>query len=339
MTYKDADHLLVPPLRATVDRRQLLKQLGMVAGLAVAAPVIGRLGSFRRSLQRLELARPALGTWVRVVVQHEDPAIANRAAESAFQAIARVDAQMSIHRADSQLVAVNAAAGENAVRVDHAVFEVVTLACDGARRTADVYDPTVLPLMRLYGFYDSGRNRFPSDRQIADTLDHMGHRHVLLDAGAESIGLNQSGVGLDLGSIGKGWALDRAVDAIRAEGVLSALVDVGGNCYALGVPEPNARGWSVGIVHPVTGKIDRMLMLNDMAVGTSGNSEQYHMLGQVRVGHLFDARRGRPSDGHLSSSVLARTGVESDMLSTISFLLGPDRFRGFPGAVESYFIG
>jgi thiamine biosynthesis lipoprotein len=320
-----------------VDRRRFLAQLGLLAGAGAFAPFVH--ASLPRKVQRIEVGRPALGTWVRVVVQDGDAGRAERAAERAFEAIRVVDGQMSIHRPDSQLARVNAAAGRGTVPADPAVLEVVERACETARRTGDVYDPTVLPLMRLYGFYDSGRSRYPSDREIARVLDLMGHRRVLIDRAGGRLGLSTPGASLDLGSIGKGWALDRAVDAIRAEGIHSALVDVGGNVYALGTPEPDAAGWSVGVLHPATGRIDRTFVLRDMAVATSGNYEQSRMLGHVRVGHLFDARHGRPSAGHLSASVIARTGVDSDHNSTAAFLLGPDRFRGFPGVVESYFIG
>lgn len=324
-------HLLFPP-----SRRRFLAQLGILAGAGAFAPFLKT--ALPRRMQRIEVGRPALGTWVRVVIEDGDLARANRAAEGAFAAIQKVDAQMSIHRADSQLVRVNSAAGQCTVPVDVAVLDVLGIACDGARRTADAYDPTVLPLMRLYGFYDSGHNDYPSDREIADALDLMGHRHVIVDRAAGRLGLSRPGAALDLGSIGKGWALDRAIDAIRAEGVNSALVDVGGNIFALGAPA-GADAWSIGIVHPVSGQIERTLQLRDLAVATSANNEQFRMLGSIRVGHLFNARQGRPADGHLSASVVATTGVHSDMLSTIAFVLGPDKFRAFPGAVESHFIG
>jgi thiamine biosynthesis lipoprotein len=193
--------------------------------------------------------------------------------------------------------------------------------------------------MRLYGFYGAARDRYPSDREIAAALEVTGHRHVAVDRAGGRLGLLRRGAALDLGSIGKGWALDRAVDALRGAGVHSGLVDVGGNVYALGAPRESAAGWSVGVVHPATGRIERVLVLRDGAVATSGNGEQSHLQGKLRVGHLFDARRGRPSDGHLAVSVEAGTGVESDMLSTVAFLLGPDRFRGYPGALASHFIG
>jgi thiamine biosynthesis lipoprotein len=335
----DPHHLLVPPAppQKQVDRRRFLAQLGLLAGAGAFAPFVH--ASLPRRVQRIEVARPALGTWVRVVVQDGDAGRANRAAERAFEAIRVVDGQMSIQRKDSQLARVNAAAGRGMAPADPALLDVVERACEAARRTEDVYDPAVLPLMRLYGFYDSGKDCFPTDREISDVLALMGHRRVLIDRVGGRLGLSAPGAAIDLGSIGKGWALDRAIDAIRAEGVHSALVDVGGNVYALGTPEPDAAGWSVGVLHPVTGRIDRTFVLRDMAVATSGNYEQTRILGHVRVGHLFDARHGRPSSGHLSASVTARTGMESDVNSTIAFLLGPDRFRGFPGVVESYFIG
>lgn len=332
MPEPETQHLLIPP-----TRRRFLAQLGLLAGAGALAPPLYR--TLQKKMRRVEVGRPGLGTWIRVVVQDEDVARADRAAEKAFAAIRRVDGQMSIHRADSQLARVNALAGIGAAAVDTAVLDVVGIACEGARRTRDVYDPTVLPLMRLYGFYASQTNRFPADRDIAATLAVMGHQQLVIDRENSTLGLTKRGAALDLGSIGKGWALDQAIAAIRAEGIASALVDVGGNVYALGTPEPDAPGWSVGVVHPFTGRIDRTFTLRDKAVSTSANNEQNHVLGDVRVGHLLDARRGRPANGHLSVSVVAPTGTLSDMLSTVAFLVGPDKFRDFAGAGESHFIG
>ncbi|HUK63140.1 MAG TPA: FAD:protein FMN transferase, partial [Dongiaceae bacterium] len=255
-----------------------------------------------------------------------------------FAAVSRVDAEMSVHRADSQLSRVNHAAGRGPVTVDASVRRVVAIALDATRRSGGAYDITVLPLMRLYGFYDSGRNRPPSTAEIDAVLARMGAREVQVDETGGTVALAREGAGLDLGSIGKGWAVDRAVDAIRAQGVRSALVDLGGNVYGLGSPGDGA-GWTVGVFHPVTGALEHTFVLRDAAVATSGNSEQTRRLGSHLVGHLFDARRGTPANGHLSASVMARTGVESDVMSTTAFVLGPDRFRGWPGALDTRFIG
>ena len=335
----DARHIVLPAeaVEGRFSRRRFLTGLGVLAGVGALAPLLGRLG--RESIATVEVSRPVLGTWARIVARDGDRARAARAVEHAYIAIARVDAQMSIHRADSQLARVNAAAGRGAARVHPDVIEVVARACRAAERSGGVYDVTVLPLMRLYGFYRDDAARVPSDREIARALDVMGWRGIVLDAAGGTLALARAGAGLDLGSIGKGWAVDRAAQALRDAGIRSGLVDIGGNVYGLGLPDDRAPGWSVGVLHPVTKQVDRVFTLRDAAVATSGNYEQYRMLAGIRVGHLFDARRGRPADGHLSASVQAESGTLSDIGSTASFLLGPSGFAGWPGVTATHFIG
>ncbi len=319
------------------SRRRFLVGLGLLAGAAAGTPLLQRLGS--RSRSRVDVTRTMLGTSVRILVQDEDDRLAQQAIDRAFAAIDRVDHQLSIHRADSQIARVNAAAGERAVAVDPEVLDVVERASAVSRRSGGAYDVTVLPLMRLFGFYQSLRTSFPSDREIAAALDLMGVRQLVVDRAAGTLALSTRGAALDLGSAGKGWAVDRAVDVLRREGVTSALVDVGRNVYGLGVPETGAEGWSVGVVHPVTGSPDRVFVLRDAAVATSGNQEQSHLLGGARVGHLFDCRVGRPADAHLSASVMARDATDSDIASTTAFLVGPGRLSELPEHLGVHFIG
>jgi thiamine biosynthesis lipoprotein len=318
-------------------RRRFLAGLGVLAAGAACAPLLSRVRIGR--VTSVEVERPGLGTWIRVAARSEDPARAERAIERAFDAIALVDRQMSIHRADSQLARVNRAAGIGAVAVDDAVLEVVERARARAVRSGGVYDPTVLPLMRLYGFYGAERGGYPSDGEVARALDAVGWRHVVVDRAAGTLALTRRGAGLDLGSIGKGWAVDRAVAALRAEGITSGLVDVGRNIYALGTPGGRATGWPVGVLDPATGAVARVFTLRDQAVATSGNAEQQHRLGGVTVGHLLDARRGRPAEGPRSVTVLAASGTDADGLSTVAFLLGADAVRGGAGALDVDVIG
>jgi FAD:protein FMN transferase len=325
--------LFDPRRGARLSRRSFLASLGTLAGAGLVPAV---LRTPRQA--RVDITRPALGTWVRVVARHPDEGLATRAVERAYAAVARVDAQMSIHRADSQLARVNAAAADHACAVDVDVRDVVGLALEGARRSGGIYDPTVLPLMKLYGFYGAPVTTMPADRAIAAVLDRTGWRGVTTDAAQGTLGLAHAGAGLDLGSIGKGWAVDRAADALKAAGIRHGMVDAGGNVAAFGVPEDGAEGWSIGVIHPVSRAVVRTFVLRDEAVATSANNEQYRILGGLRVGHLFDARRGRPADGHLSVSVVARDATWADMMSTSAFLLGPDRFQ-WPEAVAVHFVG
>ena len=323
-------------LEQKLSRRQFLQGVGLLAGVAATGPLLGRLAP--RPLTTVDETRPKLGTWVRVVARHRDPRTASSAVERAFAAVDRVDREMSIHRADSELSFVNAGSGALARRVPESLLDVVAMAREGARRTGGIYDPTILPIMRLYGFYGPARSGFPSDREIARAMGAVDWRGVAVHRAARTIGLERAGAGIDLGSIGKGWAVDRAAAGLREAGIRDGLVDAGGNIYAFGAPEEGAAGWSVGVYHPVTRAVDRVFLLRDAAIATSGNYEQYRILSGLRVGHLFDARKGRPADGHLSSTVLAANGTQADLMSTVSFLLGPDRFD-WPEARDVHFIG
>jgi len=178
----------------------------------------------------------------------------------------------------------------------------------------------------------------PTDREIDHALQATGWHHVAIDRRAGTLGLTRAAAGLDLGSIGKGWAVDRAVAAMKAEGVRDGLVDAGGNVFGFGDAEEPGEGWSIGVLHPETQRVDRVFRLRDRAVATSGNAEQFKMLDGLRVGHLFDARRGRPSNEHLSATVVTGRAVDADVLSTVAFLLGPDRFT-WPEAEIAHYVG
>jgi thiamine biosynthesis lipoprotein len=320
--------------RKVFTRRNFLAGLGLLVGAGVLAPVLRR--AQRPSVASIEAGRPLLGTWVRIVARHPDRDHAMRAVERAFAAVNEVDAQMSVHRADSELSRLNCAAGLGPARVTPALLEVVEQACACARRSDGLYDPTVLPLMTLYGFYGPdgpGRASLPTTAEVDCALAAVAFEDVQVDRGAGTIALARRGMGLDLG-----WAVDRAVAALRAEGVTSGLVDAGGNVYGLGVPEDGAEGWSVALFHPRTGRSERVFTLKDAAVATSANNERFRTIAGHRLGHILDAKRGTPADGHVSVSVLARTGVESDQMSTAAFLLGPSRFRGWPGSLDALFL-
>ena len=319
-----------------LSRRRFLQAVGLVAGAGALGSWFARRSTFE-SL-RVDVTRPRLGTWVRVVARHHDTEVANRAVEQAFAAFDQVDREMSIHRSDTDIARVNRSSGNDAVKVPRSVLEVVALAREGARRSEGLYDPSGLPLFRTYGFYGPPRSTYPSDAEIQAALTRVGWRSIHVDRERGTLGLERRGGALDLGSLGKGWAVDRAVDAMRAAGVRDGLVDAGGKIFAFGTPRENAPGWSVGVYHPITHSAERVFVLRDAAIATSGNYEQFRMLSGLRVGHLFDARRGRPSDGHLSATVLAATAVQADMMSTAAFLLGPDRFR-WPEARDIHWIG
>jgi thiamine biosynthesis lipoprotein len=286
------------------------------------------------------VSRPALGTWVRVVVHGESPERASTAIDAAFDAIRGVDAEMSIHRADSVLARLNASAGRGPVTIPDSLRQVLMIGLDFSRRSVGVYDPTILPLMRLWGFYGNERHAVPPDREIAAALDLTGIGKVLLDGA--TCGLSRAGMSLDLGSIGKGWALDRAWTRLRAR-VSSALVDVGAT-YGLGTPKagPKAGPWASRIPRRVT-SCARSISGTRLWGRARTPSSTTRSPGSRWATSSTRGAAARPTARWPSQSPRRRR--PSDVLSTTAFLLGPSRFCGptgpprFPEATAVEFVG
>lgn len=306
------------------ERRRALKVLVGSVGVGI----LGAIGFLHRQgpglIQIYQESRSILGTLIQIRIHHPDARAAAQAASAAFAAINDVDRVMSIHRTDSDLSCVNRNAGADSVRVAPMLTDILQLAGRIHELSAGAYDVTCLPVMRLYGFYNSGARHFPSDREVLKILDAVGERYVAVDAVRNEVGFQRAGGGIDLGSIGKGFAVDRAADTLRAHGIRDALIDAGGNIVAMGSASDSEVGWSVAIRNPVTGGYFETLTLHDEGVATSGNYEQSIILDGRRVGHLFDLRNGHPSDGHLSTTVVAKSAALSDALSTTLFVLGSD---------------
>lgn len=312
------------PNTLSIKRRQALKVLASGIGLGVLGAVGLMRGRLSDTAGDYQESRSLLGTLITIRIRHTDAQEAATAADAAFAAISEVDRVMSIHRADSDLSRVNQLAGSESSVVHPMLTEVLQLASRIHDLSGGAYDVTCLPLMRLYGFYDSGKRHIPSDREVLSVLDATGQKYLTADSVAHTAGLTRAGAGIDLGSIGKGYAVDRAADTLRAHGIRNALIDAGGNIYAMGDATPTDTGWSVAIRNPM--KSDayfETIVLKDSAVATSGNYEQSIILDGRKVGHLFDLRNGHPADGRLSTTVVAKSAALSDALSTTHFILGP----------------
>jgi thiamine biosynthesis lipoprotein len=130
---------------------------------------------------------------------------------------------------------------------------------------------------------------------------------------------------LDFGGIAKGYAVDRAVTVLEGLGVTNAIIDAGGNFYALGTPR-NREHWRVGIRHPL--RLDEViarLPVSDEGVATSGNYERFFEIGGKKYCHIMDPRTGWPVQGVLSATIVADTAMAADALSTSAFVLGEEK--------------
>jgi thiamine biosynthesis lipoprotein len=268
-----------------------------------------------------EEVRYVMGTTATVQAWATDSAIAALAVEGVFEVFDRVDSLMSTWRDDSVLNSLNGAGGGQWVNVGPEVCLVLQVAKTVAVVSEGAFDPTVLPLVRLWGFR-GGQVAQPDSALLAATLATVDHGMLELDADSGRARLLTDGMAVDLGGIAKGYALDQAAEAMRRFGVKGGMIDLGGNLLAFG-QGPHRQ---VGIVDPAgTDLLLATVPLTDAAVATSGQYERYLTIEGRRYGHILNPRTGWPVPPGVSATVLAKEAILADALATAAVVLGMDR--------------
>ncbi len=286
--------------------------------------------------QRILHASRAMGTHINTTAVGADSDHLQKAIRMALKELEAVDRLMTIHRDDSDLAHLNRRTGRTG-SLDPRTLEVARASRRFAVLTDGALDPTILPLMRRWGFM-TGQNLLPSSQDIEQVMDLVGYRGFRIVA--ERIELDP-GQEIDFGGIAKGYGVDRAVARARREGVVNVMIEAGGDLYAAGRPEPD-RKWKVGIRDPR--RPDRIFATIDVeneAVATSGGYEKFRIVGGRKVPHLLDPRTGQPARGVISATIIARSTMEADALSTATFVMGVkeslELVRSLPG-VEGFWV-
>ncbi len=293
------------PRRSPTFCRALLLSL-IVAGPAGAAAAVS-------PPTRAELVMGAIAT-ITIAEGGDDAAFA-----AAFAALRRVDAAMSLYRPASDLVRMNAHAARHAEVVDGDLYACLERALTLSAATDGAFDVTVLPLLRAWGAYP-GLDHLGPMRPIA-----VGWAGLVLDPGHRTVRFQREGMGVDLGGIAKGFALDRARDALAANGARRAVLDLGGNLATLGAG-PGA-GWRFAVREPAAPAttLGVLTLAAGSAVSTSGNyARDFATEGWRARSHIYDPRSGRPVRPDLAVTVWAPDATTADALSTALMVLGPD---------------
>jgi len=266
----------------------------------------------------IRIHRAAMACRFEVLLDGADEAHVPAAREALDEAD-RLEAALSVFRETSELSRVNRTAAEMPAPVDADLFALLTLCRELHTRTAGAFDITSTPLSRCWGFLRR-EGRLPTREAIEAARACVGMSAVLFDDDSRTVRFRRPGMELNLGSIGKGYALDRMAALMRARGAAHALISAGGSsAVALG---GRGAGWTVDLrSRQVAGGRLARLRLRDGALATSGAGEQFFEVDGRRYGHVIDPRSGWPASGVLSVSVVTAEGALSDALST-AFLVG-----------------
>ena len=254
------------------------------------------------------------------------------AAMQALDLVDRLEQQMTVFRDDSEISELNAAAFQRPIEVEPRLFELLSLGVRLYHDTHGAYDLTAGPLSRVWGFYHRA-GRVPSADELSEAMLRVGTDKIELDPEHRSVRFRVAGMEINLGSIGKGYALDRAAEVIAEHGIDHYLLHGGqssvlarGSRGQFAAEETAANeGWWIGIRHPLRPN-QRMLEVRvlNRALATSGSAVQFFLQGGRRYGHLLDPRTGRPAENSLSTTVIAPTAAEADALSTACYVMGRD---------------
>lgn len=250
------------------------------------------------------------------------------AAVEALDLVQEIESQLSYFQPESRIAQINRLAAVQPVEVEPGVMEILALAKELSRVTAGAYDITSTPLWEAWGFARRA-GTIPDDRQLAEALELVGSDLVELDAERLTVRLRKPGVRINFGSLGKGYALDRAAQRLLGAGVEHFVIHAGASSVVArgcrGVEKRSAPGWSVGLPSPL--RPDRRLglvRLADRGLGTSGAQAQSFWHQGKRYGHILDPRTGRPASHVLSVTAVAPTAMLADALSTAFYVMGAE---------------
>lgn len=246
----------------------------------------------------------------------------------ALDIVDEIENTISIYRDTSELSRINATAACDWQSLSHDLFALLETAVELHARTDGAFDIAAGPLVRCWGFLQR-QGRTPADDDLAAALAVSGTCRIELDRDGRRVRFLKPGAAINPGAIGKGWALDRALERLAGRGVRSVLAHGGqSSVRALGTQGPSGpgrRGWPVGMRHPL--RPERRIatvQLVDRALGTSGSGTQFFIERGRKLGHILDPRTGLPAEGVLSATVLAPTAAAADALATAAYVLGPE---------------
>jgi thiamine biosynthesis lipoprotein len=247
--------------------------------------------------------------------------------ERALDLIDRLEQQMTVYRDDSEVSQLNVTAHLGPVAVEPGLFGLLEQAVAIGQATGGAYDVTAGALSLAWGFV-RGPRRVPDDQELADARACTGHHHLRLDRALRTVTFDRPGIVINLGSIGKGYAIDRAVDVLRSHWWPTPGLVHGGrsSVYALGSPPGRFGGrWEIALRNPFDPEVPLGIVhLRNRGMGTSGTSFQQFEAGGRVYGHILDPRTGVPAEGPASVTVLAPTAALADALSTAFYLLGTE---------------
>jgi len=268
-------------------------------------------------------AQMHMGTLVTITSVARSETAAQAAATAGFSEIHRLEQLLSTWIPSSELSQVNTSAGVKPVRVSPETMTVVRRAIQAGEITNGGFNIAIGPAIEAWSVTND--QRIPTESELDALRPLINLQAVQVDAGRQTIYLEKAGMRIDVGGIGKGYAADEAVEAMRKAGAIAGVVALSGDIKTFG-RLPNGKMFPVGIQHPrEDGSVLLWIDLQDEAISTAGDYERFFEREGIRYHHILDPRTLQPARGCQSVTVIAREGIWADGLDTGIFVMGPER--------------
>jgi thiamine biosynthesis lipoprotein len=265
-------------------------------------------------------AQMQMGTLVKITAVARSEAVAQAAATAGFAEIRRLEELLSTWIPTSELSRVNASAGVMPVHVSPETLTVVQRAAQAAEMTGGGFNIAIGPAVDAWSVMEG--QRIPTESELDALRPLVDLMAVHADVREQTIFLEKAGMRIDVGGIGKGYAADQAVDALRKAGAVAGVVALSGDIKTFG-RLPGGKMFPVGIQHPrQDGSVLAWIDLQDEAISTAGDYERFFEREGVRYHHILDPRTLQPARSCQSVTVVAREGILADGLDTGIFVMG-----------------
>jgi FAD:protein FMN transferase len=288
----------------------------------------------------VKLACHAMATRFEIVLYGDNPVALRAAGEEAIEEIHRLEARLSLYQPSSEIAHVNGRAAREPVRVTPGVFALLERAQKLTSESSGAFDITIAPLVRCWGFM-GGTGKIPAENELADARARVGMHLVQLDRKNFTVRFATEGVMLDLGAIGKGYAIDCASEILREAGITSGVLHSGTSTVsAIGNP-PGEDSWKIAIENPANhsapapagdSRVESRdghkplttILLKDESLSVSAVWGKSFQANGRTLGHVLDPRTGMPVSGAILAAVVLPSATETDALSTALLTLGKE---------------
>ena len=290
---------------------------------------------FKRNAEQVPIIKDlyVLGTLIQLKVFGENAKVA---ISESIKRLLEIDDKMSVFKEDSEVALINRNAGGEYQEISEDTYYVVETSLKYSNMSKGAFDPTIRPLVDVWRIGRENQ-RVPSKKELEKAMELINYNDISIDKAEKTVRLDKKNQAIDLGAVAKGFAADEVRDILIENKIKSAIIDLGGNIFALGNKQ-NGMAWNIGIQNPLAdcGEYIGVTSVSNKSVVTSGVYERFLEKDGKKYHHILNPFTGYPVENQLvSTTIVSDKSIDGDALSTTLFTLGVKDGLKFIESIEN----